>query len=131
MGLVSKEYLAASAPRLVPQGGVFRREGLPFGFVRLEQPLLGALEGKPQAMQVIQATGTVQADAEAFRDEPVDHFPGPVGQFDAGHGRLFLHRFLQLRLLRLAEGGGEPPDCSKIKAAGPPSPKSAAHRPMV
>ena len=27
--------------------------------------------------------------------------------------------------------GGEPPDCSKIKAAGPPSPKAAAHRPMV
>ena len=51
MGLVSKEYLAASAPRLVPQGGVFRREGLPFGFVRLEQPFLGVLEGKPQAVQ--------------------------------------------------------------------------------
>ena len=33
--------------------------------------------------------------------------------------------------VRLAEGGGEPPDCSKIKAAGPPSPKTAAHRPMV
>ena len=30
-----------------------------------------------------------------------------------------------------AEGRGEPPDCSKIKAAGPPSPKAAAHLPMV
>ena len=27
--------------------------------------------------------------------------------------------------------GGEPPVCSKIKAAGPPSPKAAVHRPMV
>ena len=26
---------------------------------------------------------------------------------------------------------GEPPVCSKIKAAEPPSPKAAAHRPMV
>ena len=31
----------------------------------------------------------------------------------------------------VSQGGGEPPDCSKIKAPGPPSPKAAAHRPMV
>ena len=61
----------------------------------------------------------------------MDHFPVPVGQFDARHGRLFRHRLLQLRLLHLAEGGGEPPDCSKIKASGPPLPKAAAHLPMV
>ena len=29
------------------------------------------------------------------------------------------------------QGRGEPPDCSKIRALGPPSPKAAAHRPMV
>ena len=43
----------------------------------------------------------------------------------------FPHRRPQLRLLRFAKGGGEPPVCSKIKAVGPPSPKAAAHLPMV
>ena len=62
----------------------------------LQQPLLGTLEGKPQA---------VQADAEAFRDEPMDYFP--VGQFDAGHGRQFLHRRLQLRLPEVRAPGRE------------------------
>ena len=56
---------------------------------------------------------------------------GPVGQANASLSRQLLHRRAQLRLLRLAKGGGEPPDCSKIKALGPPSQKAAAHRPMV
>ena len=40
-----------------------------------------------------------------------------------------MRRTLQRRLLRLAEGGGEPPDCSKIQAGGPPSPRADAHLP--
>jgi len=61
----------------------------------------------------------------------VDHFPIPIGQADAHGLRQFLHRPFQRRLLRFPEGGGEPPVCSKIRAAGPPSPKAAAHLPMV
>ena len=61
----------------------------------------------------------------------MDHLPVPIGQFHARRGGRLLHRRPQRRLPRLAEGGGEPPDCSKIKAAGPPSPKAAAHRPIV
>ena len=41
------------------------------------------------------------------------------------------HRRLQLLPLPLVKRGGEPPDCSNIRAAGPPSPKADAHRPMV
>ncbi len=61
----------------------------------------------------------------------MDHFPVPVGHLDARLGGQLLRRRLQFPLLRLAEGGGDPPDCSKINAAGPPSPKAAAHLPMV
>ena len=68
---------------------------------------------------------------EALRDKLPHHFPVPVGQFDARHIGQLLHRLLQLRLLFLAEDGGEPPVCSKIKAAGPPSLKAVAHLPMV
>ena len=35
----------------------------------------------------------------------------------------------QMKYLPLS--GGEPPVCSNIRAAGPPSPKADAHRPMV
>ena len=41
------------------------------------------------------------------------------------------YRPFQLLLLRLVMDGGEPPVCSNIKAAGPPSPKTEADRPMV
>ena len=63
MGLVSEEYLAASALRLVPQGAVLRHEGLPLGFVCLEQPLLGPLEGKPQPVQAIQTTAAAYPES--------------------------------------------------------------------
>ena len=77
VGLVGKEYLAASPLRLVPQGAVLHHEGLPFVLVRLEQPLLGPLEGKPQAVQPVQATATAQTGAESFPDKLPDSSPVP------------------------------------------------------
>ena len=38
---------------------------------------------------------------------------------------------LLLETLYIPLSGGEPPVCSNIKAAGPPSPKAEAHLPMV
>ena len=131
VGLISKEYLCASPLSLLPQGGVLHHEGLPFGLVRLEQPLLGPLEGKPQAVQPVQATATAQTGAESFPDKLPDSFPVPVGQLDTCLLRQLLHRRLQLLPLPLVKRGGDPPDCSNIRAAGPPSPKADAHRPMV
>ena len=131
MGLVGKEYLGPSAYRLLPQVGVLRHERLPFGCIGLDQAFLGTLEGKSQAVQPVQTTALTQPDAKAFLHKLAYHLPVPVGQADACMGRRFLHRRFQLCLLSLAEGGGDPPDCSKIKAAGPTFPKAAAHRPMV
>ena len=55
---------------------------------------------------MVQATTAAQADAEVPGDKLVDHFPVPVGQFDARSCRWFLNRRPQRCLLRLAEGGG-------------------------
>ena len=49
----------------------------------------------------------------------------------ARRGVRLLYRLFQLLPLRLVKGGGEPPACSNIRAAGHPSPKADAHRPMV
>ena len=129
--LVGEEYLGPSSARFRRQDGIFRHKGSPPGRIRLDQPLLGTLQDEPQPVQIVQATAAAQANAEAFPDKLPDHFPVPVGQADARQGGQLRHRCPQLRLLRLAEGVGEPPDCSKIKALGPPSPKAAAHLPMV
>ena len=94
VGLVGKEYLAASPLRLVPQDAVLHHEGLPFGLVCLEQPLLGPLEGKPQAVQPVQATATAQTGAESFPDKLPDSFPVPVGQLDTCLLRQLLHRLI-------------------------------------
>ena len=56
MGLIGEEYLGSAPYRLLSQGGVRRHEGLPFLLIRLQQPLLGTLEGKSQALQPVQAT---------------------------------------------------------------------------
>ena len=80
---------------------------------------------------MVQATAAAQADTEALGDVLADHLPVPVGQFNARLLRKLLHRPLQRRLLCRFEGGGEPPVCSKIRAAGRPSPKAEAHLPMV
>ena len=80
---------------------------------------------------VVQATAAAQLNAKALQDELPHHLPIPVGQFYARCVRRLLHRPFQLILLRRVKGGGEPPVCSNIRAAGPPSPKADAHRPMV
>ena len=69
--------------------------------------------------------------SETYCRTTFQYQPIPVGQFDTRRGWRLLHHPFQLLLLRLVKGGGEPPVCSKIKAAGPPSPKAAAHRPIV
>ena len=131
MGLVSEED---PGPRPVGRGapgGVLRHEGLPLPLVSPDQTFLGALEHESQSVQIVQATAAAQADAPTFQDKLPYHFPVPVGQADARLGGQLLHPCPQLALLRLAESGGEPRDCSNIKAARPPSPKAAAHLPMV
>ena len=80
---------------------------------------------------VVQATATAQSDAPALPNKPVHHLPVPVGHADAHLSGQPLHCLPQLLLLRLAQSGGEPPDCSNIRAAGPPSVKADAHLPMV
>ena len=94
VGFVSKEYLAASQSRLLCQGGVLHHEALPFPLISLDQSPLGTLQDEPQPMQIVQATAAAQADAESLRDKLMDHLPVSVGQFDASHGRQFLHRRL-------------------------------------
>ena len=131
MGLIGEECLGVALTRLLHQGRVLRYEGLPFLRIRLEQPFLGTLEGESQPVQVVETSAAAQAETEVPGDVLADRFPVPVGQFDTRRCRSLLHRSLQLRLLSLAEGGGEPPDCSNIRAAGPPSPKAVAHLPMV
>ena len=126
MGLVGYEYLRSRTPRLVRQGGVLRHEGLPLLLICLDQTILGTLQDKPQAVQIVQASAAAQANAETLRDKLPHHFPVPVGHFYARHLGQLLHCPRQLRLLRLAKCGGEPPVCSNIKAAEPALVKTGA-----
>ena len=66
MGLVREEYPGPRPPCLVPQGGVLRHEGLPLLLVSLDQTFLGALQDKPQTVEIVQAATTAQADAPSF-----------------------------------------------------------------
>ena len=106
VGRVGEEYLGSAPYCLLPQGGIRRHEGLPFLRIRLQQPLLGTLEGKSPAAQVGQAATAAPAEAEAFPDKPMHHLPVPVGQVQARLGRQLLHRRPQLLPLRPAKGGG-------------------------
>ncbi len=119
VGLVGKECLGFALTRLLHQGRVLRHEGLP-DLIRLEH--LGRLKAKP-AVQPVQTTATAQADAAPFPDKPVHHPPVPIGHFNTRRPWQLLHRPCQRRLLRLAEGGGEPP-AARISASGP-APKAA------
>ena len=130
MGPVREEYPGPRPTCLVPPGGALRQEGLPLLIVSLDQTFLGALQDKPQSVQIVQAAVAAQADAPSSPDKPMHHLPVPVGQFDARLGRQPLNRRPQLPAAP-CRGRGEPRDCSNIKAAGPTSPKAAAHRPMV
>ena len=83
MGLVGEEYLGSGSASLLPQGGVLPQEGFPLGIIRLEQPFLGTLKGESQPVQIVQAGAAAQADTEALGGVLADHFPVPVGQFNA------------------------------------------------
>ena len=80
VGLVGRECLGPGPLGLIPQCSVFRHKGLTLGLISLDQARLGTLEGKPQPMQVVQATAAVQADAKVLRGKPVTYPPVPVGQ---------------------------------------------------
>ena len=82
-------------------------------------------------MQIVQASAAAQADAEAPETNCRTTFQFQLAISMPDISGNSCTAACQLRLLRLAEGGGEPPVCSKIRAAGPPSPKAAAHLPMV
>ena len=90
------------------KGRVLFYKGLPFLRIRIQQPFLGPLEGESQPVQVVQETASAQAEAKAFQDKLPYRFPIPVGQFQPRGGRRLLYRRLQLLLLRLVKGGGEP-----------------------
>ena len=81
----AKNILAPGPLDLLRQGGLLRYESLPLGLISLEQALLGTLQDKSQAVQVVQTTAAAQLDAEPFRDKLAHHPPIPVGQFDAAY----------------------------------------------
>ena len=116
--------LPYATPR--PTGWRIRHEGLPLLLICLDQTLLGTLQDKPQAVQIVQASAAAQANAETLRDKLPHHFPVPVGHFYARHLGQLLHCPRQLRPLRIAKRGGEPPVCSNIKAAEPALVKTGA-----
>ena len=130
VGLIRKEYFGSSTSRLVPPDGILRHEGLTLSRIRLDQPLLGLLQDKPQTVQIIQVRRrrtAAEADYQTVpRQTACTDLPIPVGQLrcpmlTGGCGTAAF----QLRLLRLVKAGGEPPVGSNIKAAaGPPSPKA-------
>ena len=125
VGLVGKEYLSASAPHFVPQGGVLRHEGLTFGLISLDQPPLGALEGKLQPVQVVEATAAAQPDAASFQEKLPYHLPPEPAEGSSWSGRCPAWRAIlgppsSTPPAASRQGRGEPPVCSKIKAAGPP-----------
>ena len=131
MGLISEEDLCPHLLCLGQQRGIRRHEGFPLGFVGLKEMLLWPLQDKTQAVEVVQATAAGQRVPEAFLDKSPHHFPVPIRQVDACLFGQRLDRSLQLGLPVSVEDGGEPPDCSKARAVGPPVPKAVTHMPMV
>ncbi len=76
----------------------------------------------------------MDAEPVSLRDKLMNYLSVPVGEFGHSHGRQFLHRRLQLRLLRLAKGGREPPVSARISRRRPivqwcegPVPRLAPH----
>jgi len=131
MGLIGEEDLRSHPLCFGQERGIRCHECFPLGLVGLQEMFLRPFQDKTQAVQVVQATTAAQREPEAFLDKSPHHFPIPIRQADASPFGQCLHHSLQLGLLLPAEGGGEPPDCSKARAAGPLSLKAATHAPMV
>ena len=73
---------------------------------------------------------------QRLREKPMDHFPPEPAEGSSWPVRCPPWQAVpapppSAPPAASRRGRGEPPDCSKIKAAGPPSPKAAAHLPMV
>ena len=79
VGLVGKEYLGTTASGRRSQRGVLHHEGFPPYRVRLDQPLLGAFQHKPQPVQIVQATAPAQRQPEVVRHKLPHRLPVPVG----------------------------------------------------
>ena len=89
-----------------PSGRCAQLRMLPAGILRLDQPLLGAVEGKLQPVQVVQTTAPAWARTEALSYILPYRLPVPVGQFYSCRGGQPLHCLFQLLSLRVAKGGG-------------------------
>jgi len=137
MGLVDEEDFRPHLSRFEEECDKLRQEsacGGPLGIVGLQEMFLRPLQDKTQAVQDVQARlwrAAAQREPKAFLDKSPYHFPVPIRQVDSCLFGQSLDRSLQLGLLVPVEGGGEPPDCSKARAVGPLSLKSATHVPMV
>ena len=106
VGLVGEEYPGPRSVRLVPPDGVLRHEGFPFRRINLDQTFLGALKGKPQPVQIVQATAAAQADTEVLQDKLPHRLPNPVGQFDARLGGRLLPPALNAACCPSPRAGG-------------------------
>ena len=131
VGLVNEEYLRSTRLSLLTQLTVVGNEGLALSLISFDQPLLRTLEDEPQPVQVVQATASAQPHSKALCHEGPHRLPVPVRRCDSTLAWWPLHCRLQLGLLPSAEGGGEPPVCSKLRPSGPLSRKAATHLPMV
>ena len=141
-GLVGEEYLRSRTPRLVRQGGVLRH--LPLLLICLDQTLLGTLQDKPQAVQILQASAAAQANAETLRDKLPHHFPpepaeGSSWPFLCPTSRATPALPPSTPPLASRQVRGGTPGLLEYQGCracprengGPPSPKAAAHLPMV
>ena len=80
---------------------------------------------------VIQATAAAQGDLETFLHKSAHHILVPIGQVEANLCWKLLHHCLQFGLLHSVDRGGNHPTARRPSPPGPPSPKTATHRPMV
>ena len=131
VGFIHEEDLGSVDLRFDTQRSVISNKGLPLHRIGLDQSLLGPLGHKAQPMQVVVATAATESPTKTLLRKQAHTLPVPVRHIDAYRCRRSLHRGLQLRLLRRAEGGGGPPACSKARPAGPFWSNASTQSPIV